>query len=594
MKKGFCLILTILYTFSATCAFASAGSKIVLPLFSKSQALAVASEYITKMQPQLITELDTENEFDIKYNKSAPYGYNITFPRIINKIPYNTDCVKMFVDGTNGNVSNFIVSFNSEIVPSTAETLISQKDAEEKFISAMGLELRFNKIIKNNSVQTYLTYTAKEDFLINAETGNTIPLPYTLPTDGYFDITHMSEKTSGSTYFDMSVLSTDQADTIARNIPEFGITDEYNTISANYLRSNDGTYLITMSYLSGTASKTVTVNAINGAPVEFENSTMLLTNSAKSDQTETINGFAENYYAEYLDKTVRYQTSTEDYTVCLYERQIDGIPYKSNGIYICFDNYGTLRYVSFAWDNAKFKIPDEMISTEDAYKMFFQRCGLELSYFKRDNNQLTPVYKKSSEGTGIIDASTGRQLNYDGSYYYSEKTLNYLGLNTHYAAEAAEKLSNCDIYVSSGGVFLNDNISQQEYLLLISELISGTKPILNTTGILTDDQREMLYKYMISEGILTNDEVAYTNYVTRADAVKYLIRVLGYGVVGDMSEIFIRHFSDTDTIPEQLVGYIELARSMGIVNGHGDNTFRPNEYVTNGDSLIMVYNYLRR
>ena len=76
MKKGFCLILTILYTFSATCAFASAGSKIVLPLFSKSQALAVASEYITKMQPQLITELDTENEFDI--NTTNPHHTDTT------------------------------------------------------------------------------------------------------------------------------------------------------------------------------------------------------------------------------------------------------------------------------------------------------------------------------------------------------------------------------------------------------------------------------------------------------------------------------------------------------------------------------------
>ena len=594
MNKVFCLILTILYAFSAASAFASGNNKIILPLLSKPQALDAATEYITNAYPHLLSEIDVKNVFDIKYNKSAPYGYSITFPRVINGIPYNTDSVRMFMDGVNGNISAFTIDFNNELIPSVYDTLISQKDAEEKFISAMGLELRFNKIIKNNSVQTYLTYTAKEDFLINAETGNTIPLPYALPTDGYFDITHMSEKTSGSTYFDMSVLSTDEADTIARNIPEFGITDEYNTISANYLRSNDGTYLITMSYISGTASKTVTVNAINGTPVEFENSTMLLTNSAKTDQTETINEFVEKYYSEYLDKTVRYQTLTEDYTVCLYERQVDGIPYKSNGLYICFDNYGTLRYVSFAWDNAEFKIPDEMLNSEDAYKMFFQRCGLELSYFKRDNNQLTPVYKKSSSGTGIIDASTGRQLNYDGTYYYSEKYLNYIGLNTHYAAEAATKLSDCDIYVSSGGVFLNDNISQQEYLLLISELISGTKPILNTTGILTDDQREMLYKYMISKGILANEEVAYTNYVTRADAVKYLIRVLGYGVVGDMSEIFIRHFSDTDTIPKQLVGYIELARSMGIVNGHGDNTFRPNEYVTNGDSLIMVYNYLRR
>ncbi|MBQ2284028.1 MAG: S-layer homology domain-containing protein, partial [Clostridia bacterium] len=68
--------------------------------------------------------------------------------------------------------------------------------------------------------------------------------------------------------------------------------------------------------------------------------------------------------------------------------------------------------------------------------------------------------------------------------------------------------------------------------------------------------------------------------------------ILGHGTIGDMSDIFIPHFADADQVPEGLMGYVELARSLGLIKGSTDNCFKPKEYLTNGDSLIIIYNYL--
>ena len=108
------------------------------------------------------------------------------------------------------------------------------------------------------------------------------------------------------------------------------------------------------------------------------------------------------------------------------------------------------------------------------------------------------------------------------------------------------------------------------------------------------DGNELVYGHVtVENGIITKAEINYTGFVTRVDAVKYLINILGYGPVAEVSKIFVPHFADTNKIPIDLLGYVELARSMGIINGDIDNTFRPDDFLSNGDSLIMIYNYLR-
>ena len=452
----------------------------------------------------------------------------------------------------------------------------------------MGMTLQYNKKIVNNKIRTYLTYTAN-DTIINAATLNTIITPYAISRENYFDVLNTAEKVSAYVD-DGTAISISDANNIIRDIDELGVSHEYSIASADYLKNYDDTYLISILYKSGNNQKKVTLNAKSGLLVEYTDASADI--DVKPENSDSVaEAFASKYYKEYEDNFLKRKDTEADNTVLLYERTVNGITYKSNGLYVYCAN-GKIKNVSFAWDNTEFDSPDSIISEEEAYRQFFDKCGLELTYYKRDNGVLTPVYRKSSNGTGIFDAFSGRHLNYDGTFYMNPKEFNYGDIDRHYAGSIARKLSDCDIYVSSGNVYLDDNIAQQEFLLLISEFIDGTKPVINTNGVLSDDQTEMLYAYMYSNGIMDRSEANHSGYVTRADAVKYLLRILGHGTIGDMSDIFIPHFADSDQIPEGLMGYVELARSLGLVSGTTDNRFKPNEYLTNGDSLIIIYNYL--
>lgn len=561
-----------------------------IPMVSKQDALLIAKNFIAEKCPEIADSINTDNA-SISHSKSYPYGYNITFPRIINNIEYEENYVSLFIDSKNGQVNTYTKNFSTDIITEDSSSVIDKGSAENIYKSAFGIHLQYNKKIAGNKIYTYLTYTA-DDFMVNAITGNTIVTPYYIPTDSYFDIINTAEKVS-EYVDDGSSISISDANDIIRNIPELGISDDYRIVSVDYLKNHDDTHLINLLFKNGNYTKEVALNAKTGLLVEYTDNSADIVSPLNPDMESVAESFAEKYYGDYSNQFIKRKNSEDNYTVLLYERHVNDIPYKSNGLYVSYYN-GKLKKVSFAWDNTEFMPTDNIVSEEYAYKQFFEKCGLELIYFKRDNGILTPVYKKSSNGTGIIDAESGRQLNYDGSFYYTPKEMKYLDTDTHYAGKIASILSDCDIYASSGNVYLEDYITQEEYLLLISEFINGTKPILNTTGILTDDQREMLYAYMYSNGIIDRSEADYTAFVTRADAVKYLLRILGHGTVGEMSDIFITHFEDADTIPENLVGYVELARSLGYINGSTNNCFKPNEFLTNGDSLIIIYNYLSK
>ena len=566
----------------------SGTDKLTLPTVSKNIALNIAQNFVLTYCPEVSSEINMDKAA-ITYNKSYPYGYNVVLPRIIKGIEYNENYVSMFIDGNSGEVVNYTKNFDNDITVENYSAIIDANTAEEQYKLSLGLNLQYNKKISENKIDTYLTYTAN-DVIINAVTGNIISTPYYIPSDGYFDVTYTAEMVS-KYIDDGTALSIVEADKIARNINELEITDSYKISSVNYLKNRDDTYLISLMYKNASDFKEVTLNAKTGLLAEYsDNSSDVIT---KISNKNTAEEFAKKYYSSYINSTIKRESAYGQNTILLYERLVNEIPFKSNGLYICYTN-GKLKHVSFAWDNVDFESTDSIITLDDAYEQLFNKCGLVLDYYKRENNVLTPIYRLSSIGTGIIDAKTGKQLDYDGSIYYSSKEMNYIDINSHYSGDIAKKMSDCDIYVSSGHVFLADYITQQEYLLLISEFIDGTKPVLSTTGVLTDDQTEMLYAYMYANNVIDRSETDYKSYVTRADAVKYFLRILGYGTVADMSDIFIKHFNDSDTIPQSLIGYVELARSMGLVNGSVDNNFKPNEFLTNGDSLIIMYNYLKK
>jgi hypothetical protein len=61
--------------------------------------------------------------------------------------------------------------------------------------------------------------------------------------------------------------------------------------------------------------------------------------------------------------------------------------------------------------------------------------------------------------------------------------------------------------------------------------------------------------------------------------------------VAELPGIFKRHFKDSDFIDPALYGYVSLARGLDLIRG-SNGYFYPDLALSNGDALIMVYNYL--
>ncbi len=88
--------------------------------------------------------------------------------------------------------------------------------------------------------------------------------------------------------------------------------------------------------------------------------------------------------------------------------------------------------------------------------------------------------------------------------------------------------------------------------------------------------RENLTKY----NIITNFEIPTIN---RAEAAKIIVTMLGMGDCKKTETSFI-------DVPMEYwaSGYIQTAKQIGIINGHGDGTFKPEEKLTNEQFVKML------
>ena len=91
---------------------------------------------------------------------------------------------------------------------------------------------------------------------------------------------------------------------------------------------------------------------------------------------------------------------------------------------------------------------------------------------------------------------------------------------------------------------------------------------------------ETIKKDLIKYNIITNYELTT---VTRAEMVKIIMTMSGYGVIEKSETKFTDVSSDY-----WASGYINAANQLGIINGMGDGTFAPEQYVTNEQIVKML------
>ena len=149
-----------------------------------------------------------------------------------------------------------------------------------------------------------------------------------------------------------------------------------------------------------------------------------------------------------------------------------------------------------------------------------------------------------------------------------------------------------DIFVIPGKVVLMSQYCKKHYCNALLASLRKKCPYKQTKRITDEELENELYSVFLTKGVLESSEIMPDGFVPRAEAVKYLLRAVGYKNVAELEGIFKIPFMDAHKIPPSHYGYIALARGMGLISGSG-GYFYPSQNLTNADALILIYNYLR-
>ena len=575
-----------------------------LPAVTKTQAAQAALDFARLAAADIFPQLDTQ-VFTNTYSSAAPAGFSLRFTQIAHGIPYSGNNISLWVNAQTGEVTHFARVWNSGIIFAPIDGIISRDDATDQFFSNIGLELRYNKKIVKGEVTPYQVFVPATTEVIDAATGEAVLTAMPTVGDGYAEMLSLYERTSVSTT-DLSenpgIVSGTTAQEAARLIDEIGIDSEYSARLVNYHKNTNNEYLVTVEFEKPGGNISVTLDGSTLAPIGFYNSERaakkneLPLDRAKAEAAAAV--FMEKHLSKYKGQFTAPQViavDNSDIAACavIYERHIDGVVYKSNGAQFLISSDSKVISFSFVWDEAFFEQSENAPDFAAAEEIFKNKIGLNLTHMRTADGLVRLVYTVNPQVSAIIDANNGELLSYDGTVAMPRKSLSYLNLDGHYAQNQASALAEIDIFVSEGNVDLDEFISQKDFIVLLASISPENMPVYQKQGGFSNEDLDMIYGAFSAQGVLDKSEVNYDEFISRQVAVKYLLRMAGYKDVAELEGIFKRHFNDSDFIDPELYGYVSLARGLNLIRG-SYGYFYPEASLSNGDALIMVYNYLNR
>jgi hypothetical protein len=299
------------------------------------------------------------------------------------------------------------------------------------------------------------------------------------------------------------------------------------------------------------------------------------------------------YTSSCLDNGVK----QDEFTYCQKE---NGYFYTGNSIKVTVNTHtGKLDNYSFTWDNElKFEPAASVISEKDAIKIFSDTFEYRLSYTLKDIDKqggytqaykILLVYAPHYDGyiTGV-SAITGELISRD--YDNEQLSIDYDDIEDCNAKEQIMALAEYGIGFYSAAFNPDTGLTQKDMVLLLTSA-NGIKIKYNE---ITDEDLDWLYSVAENLGILKKSDRNPEKKVTRAEMVRTLVSMSGYGKAAGFRDIFVCGFKDDDRIADSDYGYIAMGKGLGIIDGGKDYSFRPYETVTRKEAAVMLYNFMSR
>jgi hypothetical protein len=226
------------------------------------------------------------------------------------------------------------------------------------------------------------------------------------------------------------------------------------------------------------------------------------------------------------------------------------------------------------------------VGLELQYTGVYPADGREMAAFG-EKPDIKLVYSVKQDKPAIFDAFSGEILDGSGKPFVERKVAEYNDIDGHYAENQIAALAEYGISLPGEAFRPDEKIVQKDFLRLLVKAMGYY-------GDYDDDESlDDMYNQLIRGKVITREEKNPEAAVTREEAVKFVVRSLGFQEVADIRGIFVTGFKDQGSISPELVGYVAIAKGLGIVGGSGGN-FNPKAGLSRAEAAVMLYNYLTR
>lgn len=597
------------------------------PVYLQSELKDKADAFIKGITPDIFSKLQyIQTSSTASYNGSYTYQYQ----RVENGIPMPDNTVSVSVNYQTGVVTTYssnwlydvtIPSSNAKITKDAAATLIGKN-------SKMTLSYQSAYTTDNNGKSTakaFLVYSPEKSYIaVDALTGkvydtqNLWNVTYTSKAEASLDMGsakagNLTPQESAEVDSIKGLISKNDAINAIKGNTKLLFDKNMTSITANLYKNTNinGTtaYVWNVSFSdprevkegstnSYRAYAYASVDAKTGKIMSYYSSTNNYYNTTKDKWNDTkikytakqgksiFEGFLKTEIPDYF-KNSSYTGTSNDYIIAYkdskpvyggysynYQRMNEKIPYAGNNIYGAVDGVtGKIYNFNYNWDTQlTFEAPTNIISADKAFTNYMANEGYHLVYEVYYKNAVssstytqTPLVRlvyRTDISPDYISPFTGKQLDYDGKEYVKPTSLyNYTDIQGNSSARNIILLANMGIGFE-GGLF------KPTQAITTTEL----NDFISKAGFYADSSK---YK-------LTGTSVS------RMDAAKYAVQVLGLEKAAKISGIYTLNVADQSLINQSDLGYAAIAFGLKLLVPNNSNQLHASDNLTRQDAADLI------
>lgn len=580
-------------------------TSLAIATITQEQAKDISEAFLKKINPKEFSEttLVKDNNSMISYGMNS---YSFTYSRTINKIPCESNNIRVEVDGITGKIISYGIVWDSDLKVPSSDKVINQQEAQEIFDKDTKMNLVYNSYIEkpynHQDIKTKLVYTtdSSSPLIIDAENGKA------LTWNGEYmesvktrNITDQQKeeifKTGKSTEKFSSPIGSERAEQVIKEKIKKLFGDGYDINSINYEENENG-YLgkgMKVWYADfvkkgnntnfGPPEGSISINALTEELVRMDKFNF----NDKSDEKfqpklnweqgydNAISFIAKNCpqkikeinteQKNYNNQSYIYGGIPNRFITFNFGRIVNGvgfnnsIPYNNDGINITFDTKtGEMNSYSCVWQD-KLDLPTatNTISNDKAKEIFSSANKPQLIYLllnkgenmDKVNSKLQLVYSVGNLNSPLnsIDAYTGELLNFYGENIDENMDV----FKSKVKGSDVEKEST--ILASQGIIDIKDFKLDSEITRL--QLV---KILVNAKGF--NPYLKGMNELSFTKGIGDKDSTDY----------KYVQLGVMYGIIEDKKEVFKgEELVTREELAKSLVkllGYDKIAEIKGLLN----------------------------